>query len=228
VGSPETKLWYLENFNLFRDLTKEDMQELAERTTMQEPPKDEYIYFPPDPSSSLFFLKKGRVKIGTYSDDGEEIIKAILEPGEIFGELGLGEEQDSYEEFAQVMDDNGVICTMNKEDLEELMRKNPKLSLQITKFIGFRLKRVERKLESLIFKDARTRIIDLLKEMAEQRGTKVGVETKVDNILTHKEMAKLSATSRQTVTTVLNELKRKNLIYFDRKKILIRDLNKLK
>ncbi|HEY4653495.1 MAG TPA: helix-turn-helix domain-containing protein, partial [Cyclobacteriaceae bacterium] len=45
--------------------------------------------------------------------------------------------------------------------------------------------------------------------------------------LTHKDIAALTGTSRQTVTTILNELKDRNLIYFDRRKILIRDLDRL-
>jgi CRP-like cAMP-binding protein len=46
--------------------------------------------------------------------------------------------------------------------------------------------------------------------------------------LTHKDIAALTGTSRQTVTTILNDMKEKNLINFDRKKILIRDLEALK
>jgi CRP-like cAMP-binding protein len=45
--------------------------------------------------------------------------------------------------------------------------------------------------------------------------------------LTHKDIAALTGTSRQTVTTILNELKEQNLINFDRRQILIRDLEKL-
>lgn len=58
-------------------------------------------------------------------------------------------------------------------------------------------------------------------------GKKVGQETMIPTTLTHKDIASLTGTSRQTVTTILNELKEKNLINFDRKKILIRDLDKL-
>ena len=45
--------------------------------------------------------------------------------------------------------------------------------------------------------------------------------------LTHKDIAALTGNSRQTVTTILNEMKEQNLINFDRKRILIRDLEKL-
>ena len=44
---------------------------------------------------------------------------------------------------------------------------------------------------------------------------------------THQEIANLTATSRQTVTTILNELRTRNLITFDRKRLLIRDLELL-
>ncbi len=88
--------------------------------------------------------------------------------------------------------------------------------------------KLERKIELLVFKDAHTRIVEFLKDAASWKGKKVGFETMIQTQLTHKDIAALTGTSRQTVTTVLNELKEKNLINFDRKKILIRDLDKLR
>ncbi len=49
----------------------------------------------------------------------------------------------------------------------------------------------------------------------------------VRNFLTHQEIANLTATSRQTVTTVLNELRNKNVLTFNRKRMLVRDMEKL-
>jgi len=88
--------------------------------------------------------------------------------------------------------------------------------------------KAERKIESLINKDARTRIIEYLQDLAEERGQKVGSETLVKSFFKHKDIASLTATSRQTVTTVLNELRDKNIINFDRKRLLIRDLDNLR
>ena len=93
--------------------------------------KNEYIYFPEDPSSSIFFLKKGRVKIGTYSDNGKEIIKAILGPGEIFGELSLiGEVK--RKDFAISLDNDVVLCAMGMKDMEDMMEKNSMLGMKVT------------------------------------------------------------------------------------------------
>lgn len=225
--SDRSKLWYLENFNLLEGLAADELADIHHKTVMLNAQKGQFIYFPQDPSKSIFFLKEGRVKIGSNSEDGRENIKAILQPGEIFGELSLVGES-SREDYAQALDNQVVICAMSVDDMESLMERNSKMGLRITKLIGFRLKKMERKLRALIFKDARTRIVDFIREMAEEVGQPVADEILIRHALTHQDIANLTASSRQTVTTVLNELRAGNVINFERKRILVRDLNKLK
>jgi CRP/FNR family cyclic AMP-dependent transcriptional regulator len=224
--STETNLWHLENFNLFKTLNAFEKVKMSTKVKHNKMKKNEYIYFPEDPSSSIFFLKKGRVKIGTYSDNGKEIIKAILNPGEIFGELSLVGE-DKRNDFAMALDNDLVVCSLGMKDMEDMIEKNPLIGLKVTKLIGFRLQKIERRLESLIFKDARTRIIDFIVELGHEKGKAIGQEILVKHNLTHLDMANLTATSRQTVTTILNELKEQNLIHLERNKFLIRDIDKL-
>jgi CRP/FNR family transcriptional regulator, cyclic AMP receptor protein len=188
--------------------------------------KDQFIYFPEEAAQDIFMIVSGRVRIGRYLEEGKEVVSAILSTGEIFGELVLaGEERRS--DFAQAMDENTTICPLSITELKALMKDNRELSFSLLKLVGLRLMKVERKLELLVFRDARTRIVEFLKDAASWKGKKVGFETMIPTRLTHKDIAALTGTSRQTVTTILNELKDKNLINFDRKKILIRDLEKL-
>jgi CRP-like cAMP-binding protein len=116
---------------------------------------------------------------------------------------------------------------MSLNEMKQMMAHNKPLSFKLMKLIGLRLRKVERRLESLVFKDARTRVVEFLKDEAEEKGKKVGYETMIPNHLTHKDIASLTGTSRQTVTTILNDLRDKNIINFDRRKILIRDLEKI-
>lgn len=223
-----TKLWWLEKIHLFEGLSEEEMLKIGDRSTMKTKGKGAHIYFPNEPSKIIFFLKNGRVKIGSYSNDGKEVIKAIMHPGDMFGEMGLIG-QETRNDFAIAMDNDVRICTMNVEEVLELMRSNSELSLKITATIGNRLAKVERKFESLIFKDARSRIVDLMREMATERGKVLaGGEVLLEHSLTHQDIASLTATSRQTVTTVLNELKEKGIINFDRKTTLIHEMDKLR
>lgn len=225
--SNASALWYFESVNLYDILCPHKVKSMAERHTYNYFKKDQFIYFPDEPAQYIYMIANGRVRIGRYLDDGKEIVTAILGMGEIFGELALaGEEKRT--DFAQAMDDKTTVCPLSIEELRQLMYGNQELSFKMLKLVGLRLMKLERKLELLVFKDARTRIIEFIKDSATWKGKKVGYETLVPTQLTHKDIAALTGTSRQTVTTILNELKEKNLINFDRKKILVRDLANLK
>lgn len=200
---------------------------MAEKHAFELYKKDEFIYFPDETATHIYMIVSGRVRLGHYQEDGKEIVTAILTNGEIFGELAMAGEE-TRKDFAQAMDANTTICPLSIEDLKDLMKEDRELSFKILKLIGLRLMKLERKLELLVFKDARTRIVEFLKDTAAWKGKKVGFETMIPTRLTHKDIAALTGTSRQTVTTILNDMKEKNLINFDRKKILIRDLEALK
>jgi len=224
--SSQNNIWYFEDIDLYNILCPHKAPSLKEKHTLRKYSKDAFIYFEDDQSDQIYLIAEGRVKIGSYTEDGREITKAILSAGEIFGELALiGQEKRS--DFSQSMDDNTTICPMNIEEMKELMAQNKALNFKIYKLLGLRIKKMERKIESLVFKDSRTRIVEFLRDWAIEKGKKVGFETMMKNYLTHKDIASLTGTSRQTVTTILNELKEKNIINFDRRRILIRDMNLL-
>lgn len=84
--------------------------------------------------------------------------------------------------------------------------------------------RTARRMENLVLHDARTRLLRLILDMAEKQGrTLAGGSIVVEHGLTHFDMGGLTAISRQTVTTILNELREEGIINFDRKTVLIHD-----
>ncbi|CAN5420536.1 Crp/Fnr family transcriptional regulator [soil metagenome] len=225
--SKESALWYFESVDLYDMLCPHKVKAMGDKHSFHFFKKDEYIYFPDETATHIYMIAEGRVRIGHYMEDGKEVVNAILGSGEIFGELALAGEE-KRRDFAQSMDDKTSVCPLSIEDLKELMYGNRELGFKMLKLVGLRLIKLERKLELLVFKDARTRIVEFLKDTASWKGKKVGYETLIPTMLTHKDIASLTGTSRQTVTTILNELKDKNLINFDRRRILIRDLENLK
>ncbi|MBK9567442.1 MAG: Crp/Fnr family transcriptional regulator [Saprospiraceae bacterium] len=89
------------------------------------------------------------------------------------------------------------------------------------------MKYTEDRLESLALNDARERIIQFLRINAQSFGQTIGFEVLLKHDFTQQDIANFTGTSRQTVTTVMNDLKKHNQIYFKRKSILIRDLKAL-
>ena len=131
--------------------------------------------------------------------------------------------EDKRRDFAQAMEKT-VVCIVPVDIMKSMMRNHSPLNLFIMKMMGSRMLEMEQRLESLVFKDSRSRIIEFILQLVEKRGQRVGYEMLVRKFLTHQEIANLTATSRQTVTTVLNELRNKNILTFNRKRLLVRDM----
>jgi CRP/FNR family transcriptional regulator, cyclic AMP receptor protein len=202
---------------------------LAEKTYLTHAPKiyrrGVPIYLQHEEANKIFYLAKGKIKVSTYSSAGKEMTKRFVSEGEIFGELTLlGNEK--HGDFAFAFEES-VVYSITIKELHHKMQQSPSLSLFIINKIGQILIKTEKRIEALVFQSSRDRIISFLKGLANEKGTRVGYEILVKDWLTHQEIANLTATSRQTVTTILNELRADNLIYFTRSKLLIRDFEKL-
>lgn len=222
----ENKMSFFTQFPLFSQLSDSERDRLMDMIDYEVKSRYSFIYMPDEPSDRIFFLAKGTVKIATHSSDGKEIIKSLIHPTAMFGELGLVGEQ-TRQDFAQALKEEVYLYTLRVDDFKLLMRQNFDLCNHVMMLFGNRLMKAENKLESLIFKDARTRIIDFIKDSIDKRGRRVGYEMLLKHSLTHQDIANITCTSRQTVTLVLNELKKSDLIYFNRGKILVRDMAKL-
>lgn len=219
----ESKYWFFKNFFFFDLIDDADYHALEVKSEMLKCHKGEFVYLPGEQHDSVYFLKKGYLKIGSYEHDaaGEEheVIVNVLQPGDIFGSIA-GRSADSRE-FAQAMSDVSV-CEISMDRFNELLQTRPDLSLQVIKTVGDRLNRMERKLVSLAFRDARTRVIEFLRDYANDYGRMRGGEIHIENFLTHQDIANLTATSRQLVSTLMTELREAGQIDYDRKQITLR------
>ncbi|MCB9333073.1 MAG: Crp/Fnr family transcriptional regulator [Lewinellaceae bacterium] len=220
-------LWHLENIDVTHILcpSKLGNQENMAQHTHRSYAKGESFFVPDDDSDRIFFITEGRVKISTMNEDGKEITKAILGKGEVFGELALvGEER--RRDSANALE-NTTVCVVTLDELRDLMRERSDLNLFFMRIFGSRQLEMERRLESLVFRDSRSRIVEFLVQLTQTNGERVGYEWVVRKPITHQEIANLTATSRQTVTTTLNDLRYKKLLTFNRSRLLVRDLNGL-
>lgn len=219
-------IWYLENIDVGGIFCPQKLGNTISDHHIKKIKKDEYVYLPEEDSDKIFFINNGRIKIGSFADNGKEITKAILNDGEVFGELAMiGETK--RRDYALAVEDTSL-CVISSSEMKGLIRDHSSLSLFFMKMMGSKVIEMENRLESLVFKDSRSRIVEYLSELVRKRGQRVGYEWVVRNFITHQEIANLTATSRQTVTTVLNELRNKEIITFNRKRLLVRDLDKLK
>lgn len=222
----ELKYWYLRDHKLFRTLSFAQIKQLCIIVGFKKAKKGEIIYFSSSDVPRIFLLKKGNIKIVEVDEDGNETIKDIIQKGDLFGELTLESDKNSNE-YAKALTDEVAICSFLLSDFEDLMLRNPNLALTYTKFVGLKMKRIKNNYSNLISKDAKTRLHTFIKDWAEREGKFEGNKVVIENYLTQNDIAQIIGTSRQTATLLLNEMEEKNLIYYNRKEIIIDDINKL-
>ncbi|TGD59662.1 Crp/Fnr family transcriptional regulator [Flavobacterium humi] len=222
----ELKYWYLRDHKLFRVLSFAQIKQLCIIVGFKKANKGEIIYFSNSETPRIFLLKRGAIKIVSLDEDGNETIKDIVQKGDLFGELTL--ESDSVvNEYAKVLTDEVSICSFLLSDFEDLMLRNPNLALGYTKFVGLKMKRLKNNYSNLVSKDARTRLIAFLKDWAEKEGVFENQKVTLGNYLTQNDIAQIICTSRQTATTLLNEMVESGLLEYNRKEIIIPDISVL-
>lgn len=224
-----TKLWHIDAIQLLEGIPYEDKVNFEKLVTTRNHKKNEYIFKTGHPSNEVCFVVGGRVKIGKHATNGKECIKRIVNEGEYFGELGVLDRRDSEprNNFAQVMEHDTIVCTMSYDHFRKVINEHKILLDRVTSNIIAQQRRIDSRLESIMFKDARTRLIEFIKELADDIGMPVGHEMLIKHRLTHQEIANITAISRQKVTTLLNELKNEGLIHLERKSLLVHDMKLL-
>ena len=218
-------MWFFENVNLYQVLCPHKLKEYQGKH-LKKYTKGDVIYVENELSQKIYLVSKGKVKVMQYNEDGDEMVKAILTKGQIFGEMALLGEQ-KRKDFALCISKNTDICYLDIEVMHTLMRKNNSLSLKIYKLIGLKIRRLERRLELLVFKDVKTRLLEFIKELAEEHSVEQEGTWEIPHIYTHKDIADLIGARRETVTHLLGQFKKENMISYERQKFIVKDLKYL-
>ena len=125
------------------------------------------------------------------------------------------------EEFAQVLTNSVTICSFLLKDFEALMEQHPDLALSYTKLVGLKFKKLKNSYSNLVFKDARSRLIQFLKDWAARDGNETLDAIVIENYLTQQDIAHIICTTRQTATLLLNQLETEGHLKYDRKELVL-------
>jgi CRP-like cAMP-binding protein len=217
------KMWYLKRIDLFENLDDEVMEDLGDITHVQDVPANQPIYFPGDTADTVFMLKKGRVRLSQNTKDGDTVTLAILEEGDIFGEMSLAGETERRNRAETKS--NAFICSAPREKFMQILKENPGLNLEVTKMMGDRKRNVESRIKNLIFRDSESKVAYVLQDLFEYHSDD---EDNVRTIsFTQDEISNLAGLTRPTTSSILNEFQESDLIDLQRGKIRLVDEKRL-
>ena len=217
--------WFIKNCNLFEQVSHDDIKWLESRAKMRELKRGEPVYLPSQLDDVVLLVASGRIKTCHVTPEGKQAIIAFVEPGEIFGELALigGTAQDQHAEATEAT----KLIAIRINDLQAILHKYSSVSFAITKLIGHRRLKIERRLKNLLFRTNRERIVHLILELTETYGQRTEEGINLGIKLSHQEIVSLIGSTRETVTVVLGQIQQEGKIKTARRKIVVKDLQAL-
>lgn len=201
----------------------EPILELGERFRVS--PRDA-IYRQGDPSTTLYFIESGTVKLSYVDPTGKRVSLPPRGPGDMFGELSLiGERRRNH--YAEALDE-GVIIQIYREHFLGFVRSQPGLLLQLLEVFGQRIRELEGLVQDLAFRDIESRLSRQLLLLSSEYGIKTKNGILIGFRLTHRDLAEMIGSARENTTMVLNRLARQGLLDKRRYQIVIKDIEKLR
>ncbi len=219
------KLWYLKRCGLFEGLTPQEADRLDRCALVRNFRRGSLVYGPTEPGESVLVLAEGRIKIKDLTPDGKETILAFIEPGELFGELALLDEEPRRE-YAEAAEPCRVLV-LPRDEVQRLLESRPDMVLRLSRLVGLRRRRIETRLRNVLFLSSRERLMRLICELAAAYGVEVGGRCHIRLPLSHQDLASLIGVTRETVTHVLGQLQAEGLVRTRRRKLVVLDHRRL-
>jgi len=220
-------VWFIQRFPFAQYLSPKERTWLEERMTTKTYGRGEKIYTPMKNNTRLYFIRSGLVKISALSEGGRELAMEVLGPGDVFGSIpGARGEAAGYAEAIE----ESVVSSIDSAEFAHILSSRPEMCSYFVQLLGEKTEQARRRLEDVVFLDVMGRIAKIILELAEKVGAiKEGSNTTSFAIsLTHKDLAGMAATTRETTTSVLGKLKKMNIAEMDRGQVTIHDIEKLK
>lgn len=191
---------------MFESLNDERLEEIARIASLRSVARNTTILQAGDRTDNLYLVIAGALKVQISDQDGREVILSLLGPGEMFGEMGVIDEHPRSATVISTAPCDLVVIA--KDDFKRCLAENFEVSLYIIENLVKRLRKADRKIESLALIDVYGRVARLLLEMAEvEEGRKV-----VRRRITRQDIAKTIGASREMVSRVMRDLQLQGLI----------------
>ncbi|MBU8877444.1 Crp/Fnr family transcriptional regulator [Bacillus sp. FJAT-29790] len=206
----------------------QDLQELlltAHHTKKME--KGTFLFQEGMTANELFIVQSGIIQISKIVPDGRELTLRMCSKGDLIGELSLFCPSPKYMLNAKVVE-NGEVAIIYKDELEERLNQDHKLTLELIKWISLQYRKTQTKFRDLVLHGKKGALYSTLIRLSNSYGVEAEQGIIIKTPLTNQELANFCGTSREVVNRMLGELRKNGALSIDKGIITIHDLNYLK
>jgi len=195
---------------LFCNLSESAVKALTAITSSAAYPKGATLFVEGQPARGVFILCNGRVKLSTSSADGKTLILRISEPGEVLG-LPATVTGKSYELTADIIEPTQANF-IARNDFLNFLQENGEAALRVAQQLGETYHLAISEMRTIgLSHSASEKLARFLLEWTANCPEEKG-QVRIKMTLTHEEIAQMIGSSRETVTRLLADFRRKQLV----------------
>lgn len=151
-----------------------------------------------EPGDALYVLITGKLKVTAESGDGRELILAILDAGETFGEMSLLDGKPRCASVTAVQDSE--LLVIRRQDFLLFLEQHPKVAIELLAILTQRLRGMDDMMGDVRFLDVRRRLARMLHRLVMQHGrTMNGGGVRIDLHLSQEDLGNLICATRESV-----------------------------
>ena len=207
---PEVSDDFLNSSLLFSGLGSSQRRRLLTQMLEGEFHAGDFLFLEGAPADRLYLITSGRVKMIKHSPEGHETILAILDAGQIVGEVGVLA-GGTYPATAQAMEPTTTL-SLARQAYVQLVQEHPALAWSLIEELGRRLQSAHESMRSLAVEKVEQRVARILLRMAAAAGEKQGDTVLITVPLTRQDIADMAGTTVETAIRVMSKLRRLGLV----------------
>ena len=218
------KIELLQSVSIFWDLNEDELGHIADKMVAKHFENGNYIFLEDSEGEQCFFVLEGSVKVTRLSKDGREVILAMLNEGDFFGEMSL---LDGESRSANVIAlEKTKVLTLDRNDFIAVVNDYPQIAVQLLKELARRLRKSDRQIASLSLSDAEKRIALCIIRFADEQGVIQNGKVSIPKTPIQQDIANMAGTSRETVSRALGLLEKEDLIERNGRELIILNYKK--
>ena len=193
---------------LFRGLPAEERQALISRAHVRRFEPGETIFLMGSPGDSMMALLSGKVRISVSSPEGKEIVLAILQPGDIFGEIALldGKERSAD---AKAITEVSCLAVLNRRDVMAFLDKHPSAWARLVEVLCERLRRTDQQFAEVALMQVPVRLAKALLRLASSSTDSMPPS---EIALSQRELGGIIGATRESVNKCLSDWQERRLV----------------
>ncbi len=205
---------------VFQSATENELQLILKNSIIRSIEENEFFFIQGETAQYLYILTSGQIKLMQSSPNGQQVNLRTIHPWQMFGALGAVRKEATYPATAQALEDSSALA-IDSGFLRKMLETSPHISLDMMTLMTSYIQEMQARYRELATERVEQRVANALIRLAGQSSIRSEQDAGIVLSFSRQDVAEMTGTTLYTVSRLLSEWERQQIIETAREKIKI-------